>query len=82
MKQIHIGDVLFDGYAGDINPVKKSIIIGSDKDHYKVVYFDSDKNMYTGKFYKNDIKNDPKFEIIGHIDIKNFLIDGINKFDK
>lgn len=82
MKRIHIGDILFDGYASETNPIRKSIIIGSDKDHYKVVYFDSDNKMCTCKFYKNDVKNDPKFEILGHIDIKGFLLNGINQFNK
>lgn len=78
MKQVRIGDIILNEHASERNPLRKSIVMYSDNNFYTVIYFNGNLRS-AARFEKRDVKNDPAFKIIGHVDINRFLKNAIKQ---
>lgn len=70
MRKIKVGDILFNGWASENNPIKKTIIISTNNSKTKCVYTINSK-FKTVEYYTNDLilNEDDKYKIVGHIDL-------------
>lgn len=77
--KIKVGDILFNGWASENNPIKKTIVISISNSKIKCVYVDNSK-FKTVEYYKNDlmVNEDDKYKIIGHVDLVKFINDEIS----
>lgn len=78
MKNIRIGDIILNEHAADHNPLRKSIVMYIDDNFYTTIYFNG-KLRSAAKYEKLVVKRDPKFKIIGHVDINGFLMNAIKQ---
>ena len=78
MKKVHIGDIILNEHASERNPLRKSIVMYSDNNFYTVIYFNGNLRS-AARFEKNNVKTDPAFKIIGHVDIDGFLMNAIKQ---
>lgn len=76
--KIKVGDILFNGWASENNPTKKTMVISVSNSKVKCVYVDGSK-FKTVEYYKNDliVNEDDKYKIIGHVDLVKFISDEI-----
>ena len=74
IRKIKVGDILFNGWASQNNPIKKAIVISTNKSKTKCVYVVNSK-FKTVQYSTNDliINEDDKYKIIGHVDLVKFI---------
>lgn len=73
------GDIVRNNWAGEGNPTKYFIFIKNNGKYAQVVDFDG-KRIRTSRYYMSDLKNiktthegKPAYEVIGHIDLVDFI---------
>ena len=78
--KIKVGDILFNGWASENNPIKKTIVISINNYKTKCVYVVNSK-FKTAEYYTNDliVNEDSKFKIIGHVDLVKLINNEIQK---
>lgn len=74
IRKIKVGDILFNDWASENNPIKKAIVISTNKSKTKCVYVVNSK-FKTVEYYTNDliVNEDYKYKIIGHVDLVKFI---------
>lgn len=75
-QEFHCGDILLDHYASENNPLRKSIINGSNG-RYVFVLYPHKRRLHKAAFSKYDVQYDKKFEIVGRVNLEKLISDAI-----
>lgn len=75
------GDLVCNHWASDKNPTKYFVFIGDNGKRAECIYYNGQR-LCKSSYYSNDLKDTEKFEIVGHIDILQFIKDPLMKLNE
>ena len=79
---VKFGDILFNGYASERNPIRKSIVVYVTSTYIKCVCIvDGKLKEVTYSKYDVEQTEEDKFKVIGHVDLVEYINNVLNKYE-